>query len=162
MLNEFKKFAFKGNVIDMAVGVMIGAAFGSIVTSLVNDIFMPVIGLLIGTENLNQLFIILSYPEVLPEGTTVEAIRAMSLADAKAVGATVLSYGSFISAILNFFIIAIIVFFIVRLIKKASTIGKKKEEPEAAKELRKCPYCKQVIDDEATRCPHCTSDLDID
>ena len=156
MWKEFKKFAFKGNVIDLAVGVMIGAAFGAIVTSLVNDICMPLLGLIIGTQNLDKLFAVLK----VPEGITVEAARAMSLADAQAAGVTVLSYGNFLSAIVNFLLIALIIFLIVKAINKATSLTKKKQEEAPAKPARVCPYCKQEIADDATRCPHCTSVLD--
>ncbi|MBR3460978.1 MAG: large conductance mechanosensitive channel protein MscL [Clostridia bacterium] len=153
MWKEFKEFAFKGNVMDMAVGVMIGAAFGAIVTSLVNHIFMPLLGLIVGNQNLDKLFLVLKAPE----GSTAEEIGRMSLEKAQEAGATVLAYGSFISAVINFFLIAIIIFMFVKLIKKATSLVKK---PEEKKEARKCPYCKSEIADDATRCPHCTSELD--
>ena len=156
MWKEFKAFAFKGNVIDLAVGVMIGAAFGAIVTSVVNDIFMPLIGLIIGTQNFDQLFAVLK----VPEGVTVEAARAMSLADAQAAGVTVLPYGNFISAVVNFFIIAFVIFLVVKAINKATSLKKKPAEEAPAKPARVCPYCKQEIADDATRCPHCTSQLE--
>ncbi len=156
IFKEFKKFAFKGNVIDLAVGVMIGAAFGSIVTSLVNDIVMPVFGLIIGTENLDQLYLVLKAPA---DGTS---IAGLSLADAQAAGATVMAYGKFIAAIINFLLIAIIIFVIVSLIKKAASLGKKKEEEAPTKPARICPYCRQEVADDATRCPHCTSDISAD
>lgn len=155
MWKEFKEFAFKGNVIDLAVGVMIGAAFGAIVTSLVNDIFMPLFGLIFGTQNLDKLFAVLK----VPEGMTVEAAKMMDLAAAKEAGVTCLSYGSFIAAIVNFILIALVIFFVVKLIKKATSLRKKEEEP--APEPRVCPYCKSEIADDATRCPHCTSELPL-
>ena len=156
MWKEFKKFAFKGNVIDLAVGVMIGSAFGAIVTSLVNDIFMPLIGLIIGTQNLDKLFLILKVPE------GVDKAALTTLDAAKEAGATVMTYGAFLSAVLNFILIAIIIFIIVKLINKATELAKKKEEPAPAKPARVCPYCKQEIADDATRCPHCTSELPIE
>ncbi|MBQ2517384.1 MAG: large conductance mechanosensitive channel protein MscL [Clostridia bacterium] len=156
MWKEFKEFAFKGNVMDMAVGVMIGAAFGAIVTSLVNDIFMPLLGLIVNTKNLDQVFAVLKCPE----GMDVAAVKALDLAAAKEAGATVLSYGAFISAVINFILIAVIIFFVVKLIKKVTSLTKKKEEEAPAKEPRLCPYCKSEIAEDATRCPHCTSQLE--
>ena len=138
---DFKSFVLRGNILDLAVGVMIGGAFGSIVTSLVNDILMPVIGLITGGVNLSGLFVALdlqAYP-------TMDA--------AKAAGVGTLNYGAFLQAVINFLIMAFCVFLIVRLMAK---LMPKKEEPKKA---RKCPFCKQEIDDEATRCPHCTSEL---
>ena len=152
MWSEFKKFAFKGNVIDMAVGVMIGAAFGSIVTSIVNDLFMPLISLIFNASGLESLFIVLKGGELIPEG-------AVTAADATAAGATVLSYGQFIAAVINFLLIAIIIFMMVKLINKLKDLGKKKEEEAPAKAPRLCPFCKTEIHDDATRCPHCTSEL---
>ncbi len=110
MWSEFKKFAFKGNVMDMAVGVMIGAAFQSIVSSLVNDIFMPLFGLIFNTATLNSKYIILKGADLVTGG--------MTAAEATAAGASVLTYGAFIAAIINFVLIAVIVFFIVKLFNK--------------------------------------------
>ena len=149
MWKEFKKFAFKGNVMDLAVGVMIGGAFGAIVTSLVNDIFMPLIGLVFKGSDLNEKFILLPGDVA---GYTAEQLKAMTATQATEVGANVLTYGKFIGAIINFLIIAVIIFFVVKAINKVV----KKEE---AKPSRKCPYCKGDIADDATRCPHCTSEL---
>lgn len=146
MWKEFKKFAFKGNVMDLAVGVMIGGAFGAIVTSLVNDIFMPLIGRIFGGLDLSQKYLVLSGKELVNETMTVE--------QATEAGANVLAYGKFIAAIINFFIIALIIFFVVKGINKLTK--KNAEEPKPA---RKCPYCKSEIADDATRCPHCTSEL---
>ncbi len=151
MWSEFKKFAFKGNVMDMAVGVMIGAAFNGIVSSLVNDVFMPLFGLIFNTATLNAKFVILKGTDLVEKG--------MTATEATAAGASVLSYGQFIAAVINFFLIAIIVFFIVKFINKLKSFGKHEEE-EPAKEPRLCPYCRTEIPDEATRCPHCTSKLD--
>lgn len=145
MWKEFKKFAFKGNVMDLAVGVMIGGAFGAIVTSLVNDIFMPLIGLVFKGSDLNEKYILLKGVE----GVDLAGMNATQAAEA---GANVLTYGKFIAAIINFLIIAVIIFFVVKAINKVV----KKEE---AKPSRKCPYCKGDIADDATRCPHCTSEL---
>ncbi len=152
MWSEFKKFAFKGNVMDMAVGVMIGAAFQSIVSSLVNDIFMPLFGLIFNTATLNSKYIILKGADLVTGG--------MTAAEATAAGASVLTYGAFIAAIINFVLIAVIVFFIVKLINKLKTLGHKDEIEEVKPEPRLCPYCKNEVAEDATRCPHCTSMLD--
>lgn len=138
---EFKKFAMRGNVVDLAVGVIIGGAFGKIVTALVNDIVMPPIGMVMGKMDFSNLFISLSGKEY----ATLEA--------AKKAGAPVLAYGHFINSVLDFLIMALVVFMMVRQINKLTPA------PAPAPEPRKCPYCKSVIDNEATRCPHCTSEL---
>lgn len=151
MFSEFKKFAFRGNVMDLAVGVMIGGAFNSIVNSLVNDVFMPLFGLLFNTKSLSEQYILLKGAEGFEKG--------MSIAEATAAGATVLSYGKFLSAVINFLLISLIVFFIVKLINKLKTLGKKEEEAAPAPEPRLCPFCKTAIPDDAVRCPHCTSEL---
>lgn len=149
MWKSFKEFAFKGNVVDMAVGVMVGGAFGKIVTSLVNDLCMPLLGILTGKMDFAELFIAL-------DGNTYE-----SLAAAKEAGANVLTYGAFISTVVDFFLIVISVFLFVYLIKKMRERLAKKEEPAAeAKPARLCPFCKGEIHDEAVRCPHCTSVLE--
>ena len=155
MWSEFKKFAFKGNVMDMAVGVMIGAAFNGIVSSIVNDVFMPLFGLIFDTTDLGTKFIVL-------KGVEGVELAGMTAADAAAAGATVLSYGKFLASIINFFIIALVIFFMVKLINKLKELGKKPEEAEPAKEPRICPYCKMEIADDAVRCPHCTIVLDAE
>lgn len=139
---EFKKFAIRGNVVDMAVGVIVGGAFGKIVTSVVNDVVMPPIGMLMGKVNFSDLFISLN-------GQTYASLDA-----AKKAGAPVIAYGSFLNSVLDFAILAFVIFIMVTQINRL-----KKEEPPAP-DPRKCPFCKSVIDDEATRCPHCTSVLD--
>lgn len=149
MWKEFKKFALKGNVMDMAIGVIIGSAFGAIVTSLVNDIFMPLIGLIFKTNSLSEKYILLKASEGFTEG--------MSAAEATEAGANILSYGKLLSVIISFILIAVILFFVVKGINKLKDLGKKEEEE--AKPARKCPYCKSEIADDATRCPHCTSEL---
>ncbi len=149
MWKEFKKFALKGNVMDMAIGVIIGTAFGAIVTSLVNDIFMPLIGLIFNTGSLSEKYIILK--------GDAAALAGKSAADATEAGANILTYGKLISVIINFILIALILFFVVKGINKMKELGKKEEEP--AKKPRLCPFCKQEIADDATRCPHCTSEL---
>jgi large conductance mechanosensitive channel len=142
MLAEFRKFIMKGNVLDLAVAVIIGGAFGSIVTSLVNDIIMPPIGMLLGRINFKDLFINLS-------GTDYA-----SLADAQAAGAATINYGNFINTIVNFLIVAFVIFLIVRSFNQM-----KKPEAPAAPTTRDCPYCQTAIPIKATRCPHCTSQL---
>jgi large conductance mechanosensitive channel len=144
MLKEFKKFAIRGNVIDLAVAVIIGAAFGAIVSSFVNDIIMPVIGLLLGKIDFRNLFIVLG------DGSfdTVEA--------AKEAGVATLNYGIFINTIISFIIIALSIFFVVRWIGK---MKKKEEVPAAAPTTKKCPYCISEISIDAKKCPNCTSDL---
>ncbi|WP_026759553.1 large conductance mechanosensitive channel protein MscL [Selenomonas ruminantium] len=143
MVEEFKKFIMRGNVLDMAVGIIIGAAFGKIVTSFVNDILMPPIGLILGQVDFSNLFINLS------------STPAATLAEAKAAGLPVIAYGAFLNAIIDFLIVAFAIFM---LIKQVNRVMHKKEE-EPAKEPRLCPYCKTEIPDEATKCPHCTSSL---
>jgi large conductance mechanosensitive channel len=150
MWKEFKKFALKGNVMDMAIGVIIGGAFGKIVSSLVDDIFMPLIGLLFKTDSLTNLYINLS------KGIDTTGMNAQAAVEA---GANILRYGNLISIIINFLMIAIILFFVVKGINKLRGLTKKKEEPAPEKPARVCPFCKQEIADDATRCPHCTSEL---
>ncbi len=133
MWKEFKQMIFRGNILDMAVGVMIGAAFGNIVSSLVNDIFMPIINSITGKVN----------------------VSAMSVT----IGEATLTYGAFIQAIIDFLLMAICVFIFVKI---ANTVRKNLEKPakvEEEKPKRVCPYCKSEIADDATRCPHCTSQL---
>ncbi|MBE5800824.1 MAG: large conductance mechanosensitive channel protein MscL [Clostridiales bacterium] len=147
LFNEFKNFCSKGNILELATGVMIGGAFSSIVTSLVNDMLMPVIGLLTGGVDLSGLFIPLDFQ--FDQYATIDA--------AKAAGVGTLNYGAFLQAIFNFLIIAFCIFMLVKAMAKL--MPKKEEEPK--KEDRKCPYCKMVIDDEAVKCPHCASELPV-
>ena len=149
---EFKTFAFKGNVLDMAVGVIIGGAFGAIVTSLINDILMPLIGLLIRVD-FSKWWIAL-------DGNQYASVEAATEA-----GAGILNYGALISAVVYFLLVAICIFAVVKAVntarKKMEELRKKDEPaPEPAKKPRLCPYCYGEIHDEATRCPHCTSLLD--
>jgi len=142
MLNEFKAFIMRGNVLDLAVAVIIGAAFGAIVTSAVNDVFMPPIGLLLGNVDFKDMFISLSgqsYP---------------TLAAAKAAGAPVIAYGVFLNAIINFLIVGAVIFLVVR---TANKLQKPAEAP--APTTKDCPFCATAIPIPATRCPHCTSQL---
>ena len=151
-IKEFKEFALKGNVMDLAVGVIIGGAFGAIVTSLINDIIMPLVGLIFGGANFTDKFIIL--------GSVSDEVKAeigTSLEKAAELGVNTFNYGAFITAVLNFIIMAFIIFLMVKAINKATSIGKKKEEP--APTTKKCPFCQSEIDIAATRCPHCTSEL---
>ncbi|MHB8962288.1 MAG: large conductance mechanosensitive channel protein MscL [Saccharofermentanales bacterium] len=158
MLKEFKAFALKGNVIDLAVGVIIGAAFGKIVSSLVNDLVMPLIGLLTGAKNFGNLFLMLKRA---PEGSVITTIE-----DAKALNIPTLNYGVFISNVVDFIIVAFVIFMMVKLIaslKEAADkrLLKKNGTPEAKPSLTKtCPMCRTTIDIEAARCPACTSMLD--
>ena len=142
MFKEFKEFAVKGNVIDLAVGIIMGVAFGAIVSSLVNDIIMPPIGLLLGNIDFANLFINLS-------GTAYPSLKA-----AKDAGAATINYGVFINTVLNFIIVALVVFVLVRQINRL-----KKEPAPAAPNTKDCKYCLSSIPIKATRCPHCTSQL---
>lgn len=132
---EFKKFIARGNVMDMAIGIIIGGAFTAIVTSLVNDILMPVLSLLTGGFDFSALCIVLGEGE----------------------NAATLNYGSFIAAIVNFLLISVVIFMLIRAINKLSVM--KKEEP-AAVTTKECPFCKEQVSIQAVRCPHCTSKLD--
>lgn len=143
MLKEFKKFALRGNMMDLAVGVIIGGAFNSLVTSLVNDIIMPFLSLFTGKLDFSNWFIAL-------DGNKYE-----TLAMAQESGVATVNFGTFISGVLNFIIMAFVVFLIVKGMNSL-----KKEETPAAPTTKKCPHCMSVIDIKATRCPHCTSELD--
>jgi large conductance mechanosensitive channel protein len=149
---EFKKFISRGNVMDMAVGVIIGGAFGKIVTSLVNDIFMPFIGLLTGGKNVKGMFAILGNvdPAVAAEIKSVE--------DAAEAGVATLNYGLFIQTIIDFILVALCLFLVVKAINKSKDLKKKDEKP-ADPTTKKCPFCQSEIDIKATRCPHCTSEI---
>ena len=149
MLKEFKEFAMRGNVIDMAVGIIIGAAFGTIVTSLVADVLMPPIGLLLGSIDFANLFI------VLKEGAKAAGPYA-SLAAAKAAGAVTINYGFFINTVISFVIVAFAVFLLVRSINR---LKRQEQAPPAVPTTKECSHCFSAIPIKATRCPHCTSDL---
>jgi large conductance mechanosensitive channel len=142
MWSEFKKFAVGGSVVDLAVGLIIGAAFGKIVASLVGDILMPPIGLLIGRVNVADLFVSLNGPYY------------HSLAAAKAAGALTLNYGAFLTTVVEFLIVALAVFMLVRQVNRL-----RPQPAPAAPATRDCPHCLMAIPIKATRCPHCTSDL---
>ncbi len=145
MWKEFRDFAMRGNVVDLAVGIIIGAAFGKIVTSLVNDVLMPPLGLVLGRVDFSNLFISLS-------GT-----HYASLAEAKAAGAPTINIGVFINTVLDFLIVAFAVFLLIRQMNRL-TGPKAEPQPEAAT-TKECPYCLSTIAVKATRCPQCTSTL---
>ena len=149
LINEFKEFISRGNVLDMAVGVIIGAAFKAIIDSLVNNVIMPCLTLLTGKMDFTNLFIAL-------DGNTYATLEA-----AKEAGAATLNYGSFISAVINFFIMSIVIFALVKTMNTISKLThKKKEEAPAAPTTKKCPFCCSEIAIEAKKCPHCTSDVE--
>ena len=145
MLKEFKKFAIKGNMIDLAVGMIIGTAFNKLVSSLVNDMIMPLLGLLTGKIDFAKLYIAL-------DGKTYE-----SLAEAEELGVACFKYGAFLAGLLDFIIMAFVVFLFVKWMNKLRDMGKKEEAP-AVPTTKVCPFCKSEIAIEATRCPHCTSE----
>jgi large conductance mechanosensitive channel len=142
MLKEFKEFALKGNVVDMAIGIIIGAAFGRIVSSLVNDVLMPPIGKLMGNMDFSSLFLAL-------DGKHYDSLTA-----AKAAGAPTVNYGLFINSVIDFVIVAFVIFLLVKQMNRL-----KKEAPAAAPTTKECPYCKMQIPFAATRCPNCTSEV---
>lgn len=144
MLKEFKAFIAKGNVLDLAVAVIMGGAFGAIVTSAVNDVIMPPIGLALHGINFSELFI------------TLNGAAYATLADAKKAGAPVIAYGQFLNTIINFLIVAFFVFLVVQWSNK---LKKPAPEAEAAPATRDCPFCATSIPVKAVRCPHCTSEL---
>jgi large conductance mechanosensitive channel len=142
MLKEFKAFAMRGNVLDMAVGIIIGGAFGRIITSLVNDIIMPPIGLALGHVDFSSLFLNIS-------GTSYPTLAA-----AKAANAATINYGVFLNTVIDFLIVAFVIFLMVRQINRWN-----KPAPAAAPTTKDCPYCASSIPIKATRCPNCTSEL---
>lgn len=152
LLNEFKKFAMRGNVIDMAVGIIIGAAFGKIVDSLVKDIIMPPIGLLLGKVDFSNMFV------VLKDGA-VPAPYA-SLTAAQAAGAVTMNIGMFINAVISFLIVAFAVFLLIKGINELQAKIDAKEEKQEEKTTKECPYCCSVIPVKAVKCPNCTADLE--
>ena len=141
MLDEFKKFIMRGNVVDMATGVIIGAAFGKIVSSFTSDILMPPLGLLLGKVDFSNLYINLS------------SVDYDSIAAAKEAGAPVIAYGVFLNTCLDFLIVAAAIFLLIKQVNRFMP------KPPPAKDPRLCPYCKETVADEATKCPHCASDI---
>jgi large conductance mechanosensitive channel len=142
MIKEFKEFLMRGNVLDLAVAVIIGTAFGAVINSLVKDVIMPPIGLILGKVNFTNLFI------------DISGQNFKSLTDAQAAGAATINYGLFINTIINFLIVGFVIFLIIKAANKA-----KKPAPVAAPDKKDCPYCYSSIPIKATRCPHCTSEL---
>jgi large conductance mechanosensitive channel len=142
MFKEFKAFAMRGNMLDMAVGIIIGAAFGRIISSFVADIIMPPIGLLIGKVDFSGLFLNIS-------GTSYPTLAA-----AKAAGAATINYGVFLNTVLDFLIVALVIFMLIRQVNRWN-----KPAPAAAPTTKECPYCVSTIPLKATRCPNCTSEL---
>jgi large conductance mechanosensitive channel len=143
MIKDFKAFILRGNVMDLAIGVIIGAAFGKIVSSFVADILMPPLGLLLGKVDFSNLYLSLG------------GQKYASLAEAQAAGAPTLNYGLFINNIIDFVIIALVIFLLIRALTKLS----KKEEKPVEVTARDCPYCQTSISKKATRCPNCTSEV---
>ena len=152
LANEFKKFAMRGNVIDMAVGIIIGAAFGKIVDSLVKDVIMPPIGLLLGKVDFSNLYL------TLQDGNVPGPYDSLSAA--QAAGAVTMNLGLFVNAIISFLIVAFAVFILIKAINELQAKMDKKEAQEAVKTTKTCPYCCTEIPLNATRCPHCTSEID--
>ena len=148
MLQEFKKFALRGNVVDMAVGIIIGGAFGTIVKSLVADVLMPPIGLMLGGVDFANFFV------TLKEGATAGPYA--TLASAQEAGAVVISYGVFMNAVISFLIVAFAVFMLIRAINKVQA---EEEAPEEEPTTKECSFCMSTIPVNAIRCPNCTSEL---
>lgn len=150
MFKEFKEFAMRGNVLDMAVGIVIGASFGAIVTSFVADVIMPPIGLLLGNIDFSSLFIILK------EGKVPGPYE--SLAAAKAAGAVTVNYGVFLNTIISFLIVAFAIFLLIRNVNK---LKREQEVPPAASTTKECPFCLSTIPIKAVKCAHCTAELKL-
>ena len=148
MFKEFKEFAMKGNVLDMAVGIIIGAAFGTIISSLVADVIMPPIGLLLGNMDFSNLFLVLKEGKV--------AGPYASLAAAKAAGAVSVNFGLFINTVINFLIVAFAIFLLIRNVNK---LKRQEAAPPPAPMTKECPFCLSAIPIKASRCAHCTSEL---
>ncbi|MCA9463423.1 MAG: large conductance mechanosensitive channel protein MscL [Nitrospira sp.] len=148
MLKEFKEFAMRGNVVDMAVGVIIGGAFGTIAKSLVADVLMPPIGLLLGGVDFSNLFV------TLKDGAAPGPYHA--LADAQAAGAVTVNYGVFLNSVISFLIVAFAVFIVIKAINQ---MKRQEEAPPAKPTTKECPFCQMTIPITATRCGHCTSEL---
>jgi large conductance mechanosensitive channel len=151
MISEFRKFILRGNVLDLAVGIIIGAAFTSIVNSLVNDVIMPPIGLVLGGVDFSNIFVPLK--DGAPAGPYA------TLADAQAAGAVTLNIGLFINAVINFLIIALVVFLIIRAVNRMTQPITARKEAPGEPVNKECPFCVTSIPYKATRCPNCTSEL---
>lgn len=150
MIKEFREFAMKGNVLDMAIGIVIGGAFGKIITSFVGDVLMPPLGMLLGNVDFSNLFIDLS-----GQGFS-------SLADAKAAGAATINIGLFINTVIDFLIVAFALFLVVRAMNRAKAASAKPVvEAPAAPTTKECPFCLSTVAIKAVRCPHCTSELPV-
>lgn len=154
LISEFKEFAAKGNVIDLAVGVIIGGAFGKIVTSLVEDIVMPPIGVALGKVDFSSLFVIMPGQEAKIDAATTAGKKLASFADYKSAGIATLNYGNFLNIIVQFLIVAFTIFLVVKAINKM-----KKPVEAPAPSTKDCPYCLSAIPLAATKCAHCTSDV---
>ncbi len=150
-LNEFKEFAVKGNVIDMAVGIIIGAAFGNVVNSVVNDVIMPPLGFLMGKVDFSNMYLTLYNPN--PD-TAYSSLQAASDA-----GVVTINYGLFINTLISFTMVAFAVFLLVKCINKVKAASEKEAAEEAAATTKECPKCFSTIDIKATKCPHCTADI---
>lgn len=150
MLKDFKDFIMRGNVVDMAVGIVVGASFGGIVKSLVDDVLMPPIGMLLGRVDFSNLYV------TLRDGATPGPYAA--LAEAKKAGAVTLNLGLFANTVINFLIVSLAIFLVVRTVNRVRDM-QKKEAPAAAPTTRECPFCASTISVKAVRCPHCTSQL---
>lgn len=146
LIDEFKTFIMRGNVMDLAVGVIIGGAFQAIINSLVNDLIMPIISLITGGIDFSNWFIQLGGDQ-----------KFSTLAAAQEAGVAVFAYGNFLTAVINFLIMAIVIFSMVKAMNRLAAVGHHEEKAEAAQTTKKCPYCQSEIDINATRCPHCTS-----
>ena len=153
-LEEFKTFAMRGNVVDMAVGIIIGAAFGKIVDSMVKDIVMPPLGYLMGKVDFTNLYVTL--PTNLIDG---EIPHYPSLEAAQAAGAVTINYGLFLNTVISFILVAFAVFILIKAINKLKAAAEKKVETEEAATTKECPRCFSTIDIKATKCPHCTADI---
>lgn len=149
MWKEFKEFALRGNVVDMAVGIIIGAAFGTIVKSMVDDVVMPPIGLLLGGVDFANFFVLLK--------AGAPGAPYASLADAQAAGAVTINYGVFINSVISFLVVALVVFFLMRMMNRM-----RREEPVPSEPTTKeCPFCLSTVPFKASRCAHCTSQLEV-
>ena len=150
-LDEFKAFAIKGNVIDMAVGIIIGAAFGNVVNSLVKDVIMPPMGWLMGKVDFTNLYL------TLPQNGQIKAYD--SLEAAQAAGAVTINYGVFINTIISFILVAFAVFVLIKAINKLKAAAERDKKTEEEATTKQCPRCFSTIDIKASKCPHCTADI---